>query len=41
MDEIAVFLIRGVLNREISKSLGDNRVEPWAQIAEDAFGNQY
>jgi len=39
MDEIAVFLIRGVLNREISKSLGDNRVEPWAQIAEDAFGN--
>lgn len=32
-------LMQGTLNREISKSLGDNRVESWGQIAEDAFGN--
>lgn len=32
-------LVQGALNREISQGLGDDRVQSWAQIAEDAFGN--
>ncbi|MGO4502617.1 putative Ig domain-containing protein [Dyella sp. 2YAF14] len=38
-NDIAGGLMSGALNHETSKLLGDNHVQGWGQIAEDAFGN--